>query len=98
ATLARAETDGVLSVSSRCALEAFGKSLFFPQRNWAAIFEGARTQGVAETELAALRQWLSKGRVDQKREDALAMLAAMHETLARPDPPRAGFQFEWTHF
>jgi hypothetical protein len=98
ATLARAETDGVLSESSRCALEAFGKSLFFPQRSWAAIFEGARTQGVAEAELAALRRWLSNGRIDQKREDALAMLAAMRETLARPDPPRPGFRFEWTHF
>jgi hypothetical protein len=98
ATLARAETDGVLSESSRRALEAFGKSLFFPQRNWAAIFEGARTHGVTEAELAALRGWLSDGRVDQKREDALAMLAVMHETLARPDPPRPGFRFEWTHF
>jgi hypothetical protein len=98
ATLARAETDGVLSESSRRALEAFGKSLFFPQRNWAEIFEGARAHGVAEAELAALRGWLSDGRVDQKREDALAMLAAIRETLARTDPPRAGFRFESTHF
>ena len=34
ATLTRAETEGVLSKSSRGALEAFGKSMFFPQRNW----------------------------------------------------------------
>src|SRR6202044_3175181 len=34
ATLARAETVGILSKSSRSALEAFGKSMFFPQRSW----------------------------------------------------------------
>lgn len=98
ATLARAESDGILSVSSRHVLEAFGKSLFFPQRTWSAMTEGARAGGVAEAELAALRDWLPHGRVDQKREDALAMLAAMKEALARPDPPRSNWQFEWTHF
>lgn len=96
ATLARAEADGVLSVGSRHALEAFAKSLFFPHRTWPAILDGAR--GTAETELAKLRSWLPHGRIDQKREDALAMLAAMQETLARPDPHRPCFKFEWTQF
>src|SRR6266568_6283294 len=75
ATLARAEADGFLSTASRRALEVFAKSLFFPHRTWHAILGGAH--GLAEAELARLRSWLPHGRVDQKREDALAMLAAM---------------------
>jgi hypothetical protein len=98
ATLARAEAEGVLSSSSRRALDAFAKSLFFPQRSWEALLAGAAAQGVAESEQAALRDWLPRGRVDQKRLDALEMLAAMAEA---PNPSeRAGpkFNFEWTAF
>ncbi len=96
ATLARAEADGVLGNDSRRALEGFAKSLFFPRRAWPAILAGAH--GVAEAELARLRSWLPQGRVDQKREDALEMLAAMRETLARPEPHCPAFRFEWTQF
>src|SRR5579871_1639739 len=80
ATLARAEAEGVLGAASRGRLEVFAKSLFFPHRAWPAILDGA--QDVAATERARLRSWLPRGRVDQKREDALAMLRAMQETLA----------------
>ncbi len=98
ATLARAEIDGALAGSSRNALERYAKSLFFPHRTWPAIFDGARAHGLSEAELAALREWLPHGRVDQKREDAMAMLEAMKETLAHSDRPRLDWQFEWTHF
>lgn len=96
ATLARAETEGFLDTGSRRALESFAKSLFFPHRTWPAVLGGAHD--VAEAELARLRSWLPQGRVDQKREDALAMLAAMRETLGRPEPHRPNFRFEWTQF
>jgi hypothetical protein len=98
ATLARAENEGVLRKSSRGALEAFGKSMFFPQRNWQALLEGAATLGVAESERAALSAWLTNGRVDQKRADALEMLAAMMEALLGSNEARPKFNFEWTYF
>jgi len=41
ATLARAEVEGVVSPASRRALDAFAKSLFFPQRSWEALLAGA---------------------------------------------------------
>src|SRR6202453_3943361 len=53
ATLARAEAEDVVSSASRGALEAFAKSLFFPQRSWDALLAGAAAQGVAESEQAA---------------------------------------------
>jgi len=98
ATLARAEIDGVLAGSCRNTLEHYAKSRFFPHRTWPAIFDGAPMHGVPEAELAALREWLPHGRVDQKREDALAMLKAMKETPTQSDRPRLDWQFEWTHF
>jgi hypothetical protein len=98
ATLARAESEGVLSKNSRGALEAFGKSMFFPHRNWQALLEGAAILGVAESERAALSVWLTDGRVDQKRADALEMLAAMREALLGSNEARPKFNFEWTYF
>jgi hypothetical protein len=95
ATLARAATAGVLSAEASASAESFAKALFFPQRTWPAILAGALMSDEAR---AALRAWLPQGRVDQKREDALEMLAAMRETLARPDLPQASFRFEWTNF
>ena len=48
-------------------------------------------------ELAALRAWLPQGRVDRKREDALAMLAAMRALLAAgPEPMQVDYTLEWT--
>lgn len=97
ATLALTEAKGVLSPGSRRALEAFAKALFFADRNWPALLAGAAAHGVPDSELAALRDWLPEGRVDQKRLDALEMLAAMTETLAAGEPMRPAFHFEWTH-
>ncbi len=96
ATLKRAEAEGVLCASSRSVLESFGKSLFFPQRSWEALLEGAATQGIAEPERAALRAWLTEGRVDQKRADALEMLAAMREAPRDSNAPQPKYNFEWT--
>jgi hypothetical protein len=100
ATLARAEAERILSAESRRALERFGKSLYFPRRNWEALFEGAAEQGLTETERAALIDWLPRGRVDQKRADALEMLAAIAQAIEQPSPTPAGgdFNFEWTCF
>ena len=98
ATLARAEADGVLSAAGRRSLESVGKSLFYPHRSWPALAERAPAGGVGDAELEALLRWLPQGRVDQKREDALAMLAAMQETTARPATPIVDWRFEWTHF
>jgi hypothetical protein len=98
ATLAHAESSGVLSVASRCTLEQHAKSLFYPRRNWPALVADGPALGIAEDEIAALNRWLPHGRIDQKREDALAMIAAMRELPAKFDPPPPSFRFEWTHY
>jgi hypothetical protein len=97
ATLARAEAEGVVSRAAGRALTDFGKSLFFPERNWSALLERAVALGVSEAEIVSLRSWLPNGSVDQKRIDALDMLSAMQETLASGQPFKPDFRFEWTH-
>jgi len=98
ATLARAEAEGIVSADTRSGLEAVGKALFFPQRSWRALLAAARTQQAAvEGATAQLERWLPGNSIDQKRADALEMLAAMQNFLATPETPRPDFRFERTH-
>jgi hypothetical protein len=96
-TLTLAETRGVLRPESRRALERFAKSLYFGERDWPFLLERAAAQGIAEFEVADLRDWLPMGRVDQKRLDALDMLAAMQQAPVAGEPKRQPFHFEWTY-
>jgi TfuA-like protein len=96
ATLALAEAEGVLKPGSRRALETSAKALFYADRNWPALLMGAAAHGVPDSEAAALSDWLRQGRVDQKRLDAMEMLAAMRETPAAGEPAPRAFHFEWT--
>ena len=94
ATLEAAEAAGVIAATSRRALEIFAKSLYFPGRSWNAIIDAAAPLNVPAADSAALAGWLPMGRVDQKRRDALEMLAAMRE---RSEASRTEFKFQWTH-
>jgi hypothetical protein len=98
ATLAKAATENVISDASRDALVNSAKALFFHRRDWPVVLETGLAEGIAAGEIEALRSWLPRGRLDQKREDAIAMLVAMREAAARPSPQAYDFQFEWTHF
>jgi hypothetical protein len=95
ATLERAEREGVISAPTRDILQGLAKCQFYQVRSWEALLGHA--QDLAAGELDALRAWLPAGRVDQKRADALAMLAAMGELLAGPARPmQVDYHFEWT--
>jgi hypothetical protein len=98
ATLARAEGEGILSGPARRGLESFGKSLYFPERDWPTLLAAIGKSGISEADLNALLDWLPHGRVDQKRVDALAMLSAITDDLAHPQSLDPDFAFEWTHF
>jgi hypothetical protein len=96
ATLASAVASGVVDLAAREALEGFGKSLFFGERNWSALLKAGPGLGVAASKVAALENWLSEGRIDQKRLDALAMLAEIRD-LSNTKLPPPDFHFEWTY-
>ena len=81
-TLRKAEHVGIISTKLRTELERIGKELFYPDRNYQVILRCASESGLPEAELAQFRQWLPENRVNQKREDAVAMLRLMHQRLA----------------
>jgi hypothetical protein len=96
ATLERAVGEKVIPASAREVLIAHAKRLFYQDRAWDRLLAGAAGDLPAEV-VAALQSWLPAGRLDQKRADARAMLAAMREFLAAdPGPQRVTYDFEWT--
>jgi hypothetical protein len=97
ATLRAAERAGVLEAWAREALERLAKALYYPERTWPALLARAGREGVAPGAVARLRDWLPRGREDQKRADALALLRAMREHLASgAGPHQASFVFAHT--
>ena len=94
ATLSVAWANGIVTEATRGTLIAAAKSCFYPKRTWEALLRAGREADLARAELDRLEVWLPRGRIDQKREDAVAMLDAM-----RDRDPRAfevGYQFEHT--
>jgi hypothetical protein len=96
-TLRKAERVGVISRHFRQELETIGKELFYPDRNYSLLLhhasDGARTKG----EVARLRAWLPKGRVNQKRDDAIAMLRLIRRrSLKGFNRKKVSYSFEHT--
>ena len=97
ATLSAARSDGVLSQEIAGTLQSIAKDLFYPERHYARILELAAAQGVPPEPLAAFRNWLPGGAVDQKRRDAIAMLEAIRDLIdSGCGPMQAPFFFEET--
>ena len=97
ATLAAAAQAGVIDAATRDALAGLAKDLFYPDRGYDRLLEGAAATALPAAQLAALAAWLPQGRVDQKRDDAQAMLDAMAALLASDAPAkRVDYAFAWT--
>jgi hypothetical protein len=95
-TLQRACGDGVISEATRESLVGIAKGLFYPERLFSVILRIAREQNLSPAELSALEAWLPKGRVDQKREDAVAMLRHIR-TYFEPTKTGKEVQFSFEH-
>jgi hypothetical protein len=73
-TLRAAERSGILSAATRLELEKRAKQLPYDQRALQLVLKTLDPGSVAASELSQLRDWLPKGRVDQKRADALSAI------------------------
>jgi hypothetical protein len=99
ATLGAAVTDAALSATTADALENLAKAMFYPHRSFASMIEAGAHAGLPATELQALTAWLPLGAVDQKRDDALALLDAISERLsAGLAAKRTDFDLQWTTY
>jgi len=97
ATLERAERAGIVAAATRAALIERAKGQFYQERTWEGVLADGGVEDPPAREMQALREWLPTGRIDQKRRDALEMIAAMQDFLAAdPGPMQPAFTFEWT--
>jgi hypothetical protein len=96
-TLRKAELVGIISKELGKVLEKIGKDLFYPDRKYSVLLRCASEYRLWEAELARFQQWLPTGQINQKREDALAMLRVMHRRLAQGlQPKTVSYSFEHT--
>ncbi len=87
-TLAAAATAGVLDADAATTLTGIAKALFYKDRSYAALLERAGRDGFPAAVLDRLAAWLPRGRIDQKRLDAVAMLRQIRDRLAAGLPPK----------
>lgn len=73
-TLRAAEEQGVIGASTRAALEARAKALPYEERDLRIVLRPLTVADLASSEISRLQVWLTRGRVDRKRLDAIAML------------------------
>jgi hypothetical protein len=99
ATLDMAVAEGVLDRWLVTRLTEIGKALFYKERSWEAILGLATGRGLPPISLDRLATWLQSAKVDQKRIDALEMIAVIREHLtAGVTPLRVSYQFQDTGY
>lgn len=96
-TLAQGRRRGIISDKVRIELGSIGKELFYPDRNYRLILRIAYDRMLPETQLKRFENWLPMNRVDQKKQDAIAMLRAMHRCLTNGvKSKQVSYSFEHT--
>lgn len=97
ATIERAVREAVLEAPIGTALTRIAKCLFYKERTYEAIVAAAAAERIPEEALRRFAAWVPGGKVDQKRSDALEMIAAMADQLSRGVAPLApSFAFAHT--
>lgn len=94
ATLAVAETEGVIGQACRDHLAYCGKEIFYKNRDYDAVIESARKDGRFAAELKNFALWVEQGKISQKRIDAVEALQWVAK--AAPNPAVPNFRFEHT--
>jgi hypothetical protein len=99
ATLDQAVAEGVLDNGLAVRLTEIGKSLFYKERIWDPILQLAAGRDLRSTRLYSLAARLRVGQVDQKRHDALEMIAVIRARLeASISPLIVSYKFQDTGY
>lgn len=97
ATLRVAQSAGIIEAGFAEWLVGSAKATFYPQRSWARVLEEARNAGLDRGRCDRLEKWLSGGRVDQKRLDAMELLHSVAaDRESRQSPLTVAYRFNST--
>ncbi|MEM7742128.1 MAG: TfuA-like protein [Pseudomonadota bacterium] len=98
ATLQAAVHAGVLQAELESGLVAIAKRIFYQELTWPTLLATAAEDGFDPELVDVLSTWLPAGRIDTKRDDAMALLAEIERFVAtNPPPQEVDFDLEWTH-
>jgi hypothetical protein len=86
-TLTHAVEAGVLSPAVSATLLSLARQQFYPERSYPALLRAGRQAGLSPEVLTRFARWLTNHRVDQKRADALELLALLARPGSLPPPP-----------
>lgn len=93
ATLEQAVSDDILTQENATAAVHLAKSMHYRHRTWKAL--------IAKADLGAgFGVWLKDGKINQKHQDAMAMLGAVKASMddgEANNEPGVAFEFEWTN-
>jgi len=98
ATLDKAVAEGVLDCWFVARLTEVGKALFYKERSWEETLCQTAAGGM-QPPIDEFARWLPTGKVDQKRIDALEMVAAIRAHLAAGVAPlKVAYRFHDTGY
>ncbi len=96
ATITAAVETELLSRDQGDRILELAKAQYYQERTWDSLLAALKTDA-PDIPFDDLQQWLDRGRVDQKRIDALELVGAMREFLGTgPDPMTVEYRFEVT--
>lgn len=97
ATLVHAAAANVIDGGIADRLTALGRAIFWKERSYDRLLADGTKAGIGNGILERLRAWLPAQKINQKRDDAIAMLGRMTADRAASDAPRqADFVFQHT--
>jgi hypothetical protein len=97
ATFEAAAEAGIIDAALAARLTGIAKTLFYKERSYEAVLERAAGGEFPAATLGRLSVWLPQGRIDRKRADAEAMLAAIRGHLdAGVTPLRVSYRMAET--
>ncbi|MFU8840908.1 MAG: TfuA-like protein [Nitriliruptoraceae bacterium] len=98
-TIADAAAAEVIDATTEALVLDVAKGLYYAERSYPAVLHAAADAGADPAELDRLRAFVADHAVDQKREDALALLAEVGDRLATGRTAvQTTFTFQYSEF
>ena len=95
-TLALARNEQIVSATAAEALGTIAKRLFYPERTYPEILRRAAPPVLAPVDHERLTGWLRINAIDQKRADAVGLLAQLRKGWKPEASSATSFHFEYT--